>query len=62
MVHNIIYIMTLYNYLMCTFIHVPIIGGPMTDAIPWNSSNNPKALVSLSRPKRSTKTTDVRPT
>lgn len=34
----------------------------MTDAIPWKSRSSPKAFVSLSNPRRSTKRTDVRPT
>ena len=38
------------------------LGGPSTDAIPWKSSRIPKAFVSLSRPRRSTSTTEVRPT
>lgn len=40
----------------------PANGGPIRDAIPWNSSNSPKALVNLSRPSKSTKITDVKPT
>ena len=34
----------------------------MTEAMPWKSRRSPNALVSLSRPRRSTKTTEVSPT
>lgn len=37
-------------------------GGPTSEAIPWNSNRTPKAFVNLSRPNRSTKITDVKPT
>jgi len=37
-------------------------GGPITDAMPWKSNKRPKALVSLSKPSKSTRTTEVRPT
>ena len=40
----------------------PAMGGPTTAAVPWNSRSRPKAFVSLSRPSRSTSTTEVRPT
>lgn len=42
--------------------NVPAAGGPTSDAIPWNSSNKPNALVRCSNPRRSTKITDVSPT
>lgn len=45
---------------MC--LSVPAMGGPTSDAIPWNRSNKPKALVSLSKPSKSTRITDVKPT
>lgn len=41
---------------------VPAIGGPTREAIPWKRSSKPKALVSLSRPSKSTRITDVKPT
>lgn len=41
---------------------LPPIGGPAKDATPWNSRSRPKALVSLSRPSKSTKITEVKPT
>lgn len=41
---------------------LPAKGGPISDAIPWNSNRRPKAFVSFSRPNKSTRTTDVRPT
>lgn len=41
---------------------LPTIGGPMNDAMPWNSKSNPNALVSFSRPSKSTKITEVKPT
>lgn len=37
-------------------------GGPMSEAMPWNNNKIPKAFVSLSSPNRSTKITEVRPT
>lgn len=36
------------------FEEIPATGDPMIDARPWNNSNNPKALVSLSNPSSST--------
>lgn len=42
--------------------YLPPSGGPIREAIPWKRSKTPNALVNLSRPKRSTKITDVRPT
>ena len=47
--------------LHCT-IYVPMNGGPITEAIPWKSIRSPKALVKLSSPSKSTKTTEVSPT
>lgn len=41
---------------------VPAKGGPTNEAIPWKSSNSPKALVNFSKPNKSTRITDVRPT
>lgn len=38
----------------------PAIGGPIIAAAPLNKISNPKALVSLSNPKRSTRIIDVR--
>lgn len=35
-------------------------GGPIRQAMPSKSNSSPKAFVSLSSPKRSTKMTDVR--
>lgn len=40
----------------------PTIGGPTNDAMPWNSNKMPNAFVRLSKPSKSTKMTDVRPT
>jgi hypothetical protein len=37
-------------------------GGPTSEAMPWNINRIPKAFVNLSRPRRSTRITDVRPT
>lgn len=37
-------------------------GGPTSEAIPWNINRIPKAFVNLSKPSRSTKITDVSPT
>jgi len=37
-------------------------GGPTSEAMPWNINKIPKAFVNLSRPSRSTRITDVRPT
>lgn len=37
-------------------------GGPKNEAMPWNNRSKPKAFVSLPRPNRSTKMTEVRPT
>ena len=34
----------------------------MTEAMPWKSKSNPKALVRLSKPSKSTRTTEVNPT
>jgi hypothetical protein len=39
---------------------LPIIGGPIKDATPWNSRRIPKAFVSFSIPNKSTKITEVR--
>lgn len=41
---------------------LPAIGGPISDAIPWNSSSSPKALVRRSSPNKSTRMTEVSPT
>lgn len=40
----------------------PAIGGPISEATPWNNSNKPNALVNFSRPSKSTRITDVNPT
>ena len=37
-------------------------GGPMRVAIPWNMSNSPNELVNISKPRRSTNTTEVKDT
>lgn len=37
-------------------------GGPMSEAMPWNNNRIPKAFVNLSSPNRSTRITEVRPT
>ena len=37
---------------------LPTSGGPINEAIPWNSIINPYALVTLSIPMRSVKTTE----
>lgn len=42
--------------------NLPANGGPIKEANPWKSRRSPKAFVSLSKPKRSTKITDVSPT
>ena len=41
---------------------MPIIGGPIIIAIPQKRDKSPKAFMSLSRPRRSTRTTGISPT
>ena len=43
-------------------LYLPITGGPITEAIPWKNRISPNELVSLSRPRRSVRTTLVNPT
>lgn len=40
--------------------NLPAVGAPMMAATPWNSIINPKPLVNLSNPIRSTVITDLR--
>lgn len=40
--------------------NIPMIGGPMNDAIPWKSKRIPKAFVNFSIPNKSTKITEVK--
>lgn len=41
---------------------LPAMGGPTSEATPWNINSIPKAFVNLSRPSKSTRITDVKPT
>lgn len=41
---------------------LPAKGGPTNEAMPWKSKSRPKAFVSFSSPRRSTRMTEVRPT
>lgn len=43
-------------------IYTPAMGGPKSEAKPWNNKSWPNALVSWFKPNKSTKITDVRPT
>ena len=43
-------------------INIPAAGGPNMAAMPWNNKVKPKELVRTSRPKRSTRTTEVNET
>ena len=43
-------------------INIPAAGGPIMAAMPWNNKVKPKELVRTSRPKRSTRTTEVNET
>ena len=42
--------------------NIPAAGGPNMAAMPWNNKVKPKELVRTSRPKRSTRTTEVNET
>lgn len=43
------------------FDHLPPIGGPINEAMPWKRSSSPKAFVRFSNPNKSTRMTDVSP-
>lgn len=41
---------------------IPAMGGPNSDAKPWNNKSRPNAFVRFCKPNKSTNITDVRPT